>query len=72
MDVNLTILTFSKSRLAFKWEMVEDAIDRGELYKSDGGQYKTYYSQSEAKGKRIESLEEVENNICFQLLLNFL
>ncbi|KAG1350740.1 hypothetical protein G6F62_003176 [Rhizopus arrhizus] len=26
---------------AFKWEMVEDAIDRGELYKSDGGQYKT-------------------------------
>lgn len=46
---------------AFKWEMVEDAIDRGELYKSDGGQYKTYYSQSEAKGKRIESLEEVEN-----------
>ncbi|KAG1501432.1 hypothetical protein G6F45_003261 [Rhizopus arrhizus] len=46
---------------AFKWEMVEDAIDRGELYKTDGGQYKTYYSQSEAKGKRIESLEEVEN-----------
>ncbi|KAI8081988.1 DHHC palmitoyltransferase-domain-containing protein [Gilbertella persicaria] len=60
---------------AFKWELVEDSIVRGELYKmvpvksySTTLKEKNYVTkrnkkndQEEAKEKRVESLEEVDN-----------
>lgn len=47
---------------AFKWEMVEDAIDRGELFK-EKKVYKRRYKalESSTEEKRVESLEEIDN-----------
>lgn len=55
---------------AFKWEMIEDAIDRGELFKIENIQSsasgKNYTMHTSTQGvrtreRKIESLTEIDN-----------